>query len=447
MKIKKLMSLLFAALLLFGLAAVPSGAAAGQGSGIDGAAFLAGLEALGKQSAEGTRLVVKTTSDMALSDDFGASAKVEGYNGWHVLQYASKTAADSAYAKLSKLNGVKYVERSQSVSLINPIINTDDTAAGEEAEPMSWGAAVVKSPEMKAALAGRELPETVIAILDTGLDFNHPYFIENADRITGRFKDGRYTQDDHGHGTHVAGIICDNAPGNVKISPYKVLNGGGYGDDIYIATAMCAAADDKVDVISMSLGGPRGYAMDDAVVYAVSKGVTVVVAAGNWSEDVVYSSPAGVPQAITVSATNKDNTPAYFSNYGALVDIAAPGGYASNNEDMNAINSTTPIFRGSYYQKWAGTSMATPFVSAAAATVKALHPDYTPGDIENALKRTAVKTQNWDARYGAGVLNCKALLDLPDKPLPDESEEQTASFFEVLWQWILRIFFFGWIWM
>jgi len=433
---RRWISLLLAALLLLGLA---GGTAAAAPGGMDGAAFLAQLDALGK-GADGTRLVVKTGSNAALGNDFGALAKAEGYNAWHVLQYADKDAAARALDQLRRQPGVVYVQISQRVSLIEPFVET--TNGSGEAEPMSWGAPMVQSPEMKRALAGRELPDIVIAILDTGLDFTHPYFEEHADRITGRFAFSHWAQDDYGHGTHVAGIICDNAPDNVKISPYKVLDGWGYGNDIYIATAMCAAADDGVDIISMSLGGPGGSVMDDAVVYAVEKGVAVVASAGNNNWDASNNSPAGAPLAITVSAVNKDGTPAFFSNYGAAVDIAAPGGYAALNEETNAINSTTPLFCGSYYQKWAGTSMSAPFVSAAAAVLKSLYPGYTPADIKYALKYTARKTQNWDSRYGAGILNCVGLLN-PPEPQPPEPPVVTRS----LWQWVLYIFFFGWLWM
>ena len=432
---KRWISLLLAALLFLGI----GGTAAAAPSGMDGAAFLAQLDALGKGAA-GARLVVKTASNAALGNDFGAQAKAEGYNAWHVLQYAEKDAANRALDQLRKQPGVVYAQPSQRVCLAEPLVEAAGSAAAD-GEPMSWGAPMVQSPEMMKALEGQSLPEIVIAILDTGLDFTHPYFEEHADRITGRFAFTHWAQDDYGHGTHVAGIICDNAPDNVKVSPYKVLDGWGYGDDIYIATAMCAAADDGVDIISMSLGGPSGSVMDDAVVYAVNKGVAVVVSAGNNSWDASNSSPAGAPLAITVAAVNKDGTPAYFTNYGSVVDIAAPGGYASLNEDSNAINSTTPLFCGSYYQKWAGTSMAAPFVSAAAATLKSLHPDYTPADIEYVLKHTARKTQNWNSIYGAGILNCVALLN------PPEPRPQPPVVTRTLWQWILYIFFFGWLWM
>ena len=440
---KRWLSLLLAAMMLLGLACVPVGAAQGQ---MNGAAFLAQLDSLGR-AAEGTRLVVKT-ADGNLPDDFGAQARREGYNAWHVLQYADKAAADRAYAQLAKQRGVVYVEVSRQRTYIDPIITNEGAGNGEEAQPMSWGAPMVQSPQMKKALAdsGKELPVAVVAILDTGLDFTHPYFVENAHRVTGRFTTDlkNYAQDDHGHGTHVAGIICDNAPDNVKVSPYKVLTGGGWGDDIYIATAMCAAADDGVDVISMSLGGPRGSIMDDAVVYAYKKGVPVVVSAGNDGWDASNNSPAGEPLAITVSAVNKDSTPADFSNYGAVVDIAAPGGTAANNEWDNGINSTTPLFTGSYYQKWSGTSMACPFVSAAAAVVKSLHPDYSPADIENALKRAARWTSGWDSAYGAGILDCMPLLNLPELGSGSGAWWEDLPAFV---QWLLKYVCFGWLWM
>ncbi|MCL2106573.1 MAG: S8 family serine peptidase [Oscillospiraceae bacterium] len=498
---KRLLSCLLALLTLLGLMGISGGAAPSQkASGINAAVFLERLDALDKGPA-GSKLVVKTATNADLADDFGALAKAEGYNGLHVLKYADKASADRALARLSKLSGVVYAEYSQRVSLVDPIVTNEGSNEAEEAEPMSWGAPMVRSPEMKKALQTRDMNEVVIAILDTGLDFTHPYFVENAERITGRFADGRYAQDDYGHGTHVAGIICDNSPDNVKISPYKVLDGWGYGDDYYIATAMCAAADDGVDVVSMSLGGPSGSVMDDAVGYCVGQGVMVVVSAGNESWDASNNSPAGAPGAFTVSAVNKDGTAAYFTNYGSCVDIAAPGGYAAVDEMENAINSTTPLFCGSYYQKWAGTSMAAPFVSAAAAVVKSLYPNYTPLDIGDALKRTSFRGPGWNLRLGAGILDCLGVLSLPARPAPraialnrgdsltlvlpvgfvptgwESSDESVAAVGEdglltaarrgtttvtasgagggvvyevtvsyTFWQWLAYVFLFGWLW-
>jgi subtilisin family serine protease len=415
---KKWVSLSMTLGLLLGMAVFPAKAVESQAVPMNSAAFAAQLDRLGS-AEEGLTLVVQTKSNAPLTNDFGAKTKAEGFNNWHILRYASKASADAALEQFRRLPEVERANPSKRISLIAPVVN-ESTAAGAKAEPMSWGAPMVGSPEMKAALAGQSLPTVRVAILDTGLDFDHPYFKQYSGRVERLLGKYYYSKDDNGHGTHVAGIILDNSPGNVKIVPYKVLDSWGSGYDYDIAIAMCTAVDDGADVLSMSLGGwgYDGDILSSAVRYAVYQGTSVVVAAGNdYGDDAKYYSPACAPAAITVAAINKDATPAYFTNQGDVVDIAAPGGYADRGDRDNSINSTTPQFTGALYQRWAGTSMACPFVSAAAATVKSLHPEYTPEDIERALKATAGAPKNWDAKYGDGVLNCRALLELPDKPM------------------------------
>lgn len=413
---RRWLSLLLMLGMLLGLTFIAT-EAADRAVSMSSMAFAERLDRLAP-AEEGATLVVQTRSNTALASDYGAKAKAEGFNGWHILTYASKADADAALARFRALPEVEHADPSRRVSLIEPIVN-EASAAGVKAEPLSWGAPMVGSPEMKNALAGKSLPTVTVALLDTGLDFDHPYFKENAGRVQRRLGKYYFSADDEGHGTHVAGIILDNSPGNVKITPYKVLDSWGYGNDYDIAAAMCAAADDGADVISMSLGGwgYDGDILSSAVKYAVYQGTSVVVAAGNEADDASGHSPACAPAAVTVAAVNKDASPAYFTNYGDVVDIAAPGGYADRGDRENSINSTTPQFTGALYQRWAGTSMACPFVSAAAATIKSLHPEYTPEDIEKALKDTAGVPKNWDTNYGGGILNSKALLDLPDKPV------------------------------
>ena len=434
--------------LLLGIAVAPASAA--RGEPMNGSAFAEKLAGLG-QGAEGSTLVVQTRNDSPLADDFGAAAKVEGFNGWHILRYANASAASAALAKLGAQADVVSARVSQRVSLAEPFISASGKSNSAPSEPMSWGAPMVGSPELKKALEDASLPKVTVAILDTGLDFDHPYFKEHADRVIRRRDQYYAAVDRYGHGTHVAGIICDNAPGNVRVMPYKVLDDYGYGDDYTIAAAICAAADNGADVISMSLGGwaEPDDPMIGAVKYATRRGTAVVVAAGNESDDAKYYSPACTPEAITVAALNKDGTPAYFTNYGDIVDLAGPGGYASLGDMENSINSTTPASTGALYQRWAGTSMACPFVSAAAATIKAMHPEYAPADIESALKDTAGVPGSWDTSYGAGILNCRALTDLPalDRPVSTAKVIPGTSYASTPLNWFLYIVCFGWLWM
>jgi subtilisin len=189
--------------------------------------------------------------------------------------------------------------------------------------------------------------------------------------------------DKNGHGTHVAGTIgaLDNNAGVVGVAPgariwsVKVLNAQGSGNmsDIIAGIDYVTANASSIEVANMSLGCEcTSAALNTAISKAVAAGVTIVVAAGNSAKDSTTYSPANHPDAITVSAiadfnglagggaastcySDVDDTFANFSNFGAPVDIAAPG---------VCINST---WKGSAYKSISGTSMASPHVAGAAA--------------------------------------------------------------------------------
>lgn len=208
----------------------------------------------------------------------------------------------------------------------------------------------------------------IVAVVDTGVDATHP---DLAGKIVAGYdfvnRDDS-PDDDQGHGTHVAGIACatpDNDTGiagvgfDCKIMPVKVLDSNGGGNHSIIAEGIIWATDHSASVINLSLGGTTGSgALRDAVKYATSRGVIVVAAAGNdgTTED---NFPAAYPEAISVCATDQNDVVARFSNQAKSVDVCAPG---------VAILSTV---RGGKYEKWNGTSMATPNVSGVAALLVA----------------------------------------------------------------------------
>ena len=141
--------------------------------------------------------------------------------------------------------------------------------------------------------------------------------------------------DDNGHGTHVAGTIAQSTNNGygvagiayeAQIMPLKVLSAGGGGTVADIAEAIKFAADNHADVINMSLGGGgESHLMKEAINYAYDKGVVIVAAAGNENRN-ASSYPARYPRVISVAATDAAGDKAPYSNYGAGVDISAPGG-------------------------------------------------------------------------------------------------------------------------
>ncbi|CAL9402663.1 S8 family serine peptidase [Streptomyces sp. Tu 3180] len=213
------------------------------------------------------------------------------------------------------------------------------------------------------------------------------------------------------HGTHVAGTIAaatNNGKGvagvahGAKISPLRVLGKcGGYDSDIIDAITWASggtvsgvpANTNVAKVINMSLGGGGACstATQSAINGAVSRGTTVVVAAGNENQNAANSSPANCGNVITVAATDRSGNRASYSNYGTIVDIAAPGGETATaaNGILSTLNSGTRTPSTENYAYYQGTSMAAPHIAGLAALMKSAGPALTPAQIESAIKSNA----------------------------------------------------------
>ncbi len=214
------------------------------------------------------------------------------------------------------------------------------------------------------------------------------------------------------HGTHVAGTIAaatNNGKGvagvayGAKISPVRVLGKcGGYDSDIIDAITWASggtvsgvpANTNVAKVINMSLGGGGACstATQSAINGAVNRGTSVVVAVSNENQNVSNASPANCNNVITVAATNRAGSRASYSNYGSLVDIAAPGGETRTskaNGILSTLNSGTKTPSSENYDYYQGTSMATPHVAGLAALMKSANSALTPAQIESAIKANA----------------------------------------------------------
>jgi subtilisin family serine protease len=238
-----------------------------------------------------------------------------------------------------------------------------------------------------------------IAILDTGIDLDHPDL--NVYKNVSFVRDADTGDDDNGHGTHVAGIaaakddgkgIVGGAPG-ARLWSVKVCSGDGECkiSDMIKGVEYITQHADEIDVVNISVETPLSPALNRAVSASIKAGVTYVVAAGNYGHDASTTSPASNPDAITVSAiadsdgkcggtgpelqieNATDDTFASFSNFGPSVSIAAPG---------VAILST---YLDGGYAVDSGTSMASPSVAAAAALIKANSTDFTPKQVKDTI--------------------------------------------------------------
>ncbi|MBC1241881.1 S8 family peptidase [Nostoc sp. 2RC] len=256
-----------------------------------------------------------------------------------------------------------------------------------------------------------------VAVIDTGItkvrDLYETKFVKGYDFVNDREK----ADDDNGHGTHVAGTIAqatNNKYGvagiayEASLMPLKVLSAYGGGTVADIAEAIKFAADKGADVINMSLGGGgESKLMKEAIEYAHRKGVVIIAAAGNESANGA-SYPARYPHVIGVSAIGPDGEKAPYSNFGAGVDISAPGGSEAGKILQETINEKGEgVFLG-----FQGTSMASPHVAGVAALIKASGIK-EPDEILKVLKQSARVIQDDGLNYyGAGQLNAEAAVKL-----------------------------------
>ena len=356
------------------------------------------------------RLIVSTNSNRDLSRNYGAISKIEGYNNWHIFQYRTHEEASLAYKAFLQNADVNFVEFDELIEFENFEV---EPAENDDLEVLSWGANYVQSVTANEAIlnSGMELPEVVVAVIDTGVDSTHSFF--NKDASNPRILRGNRSNDNvatEDHGTHVAGIIVNNTLPNVKIKSYNYFHyfeKGYAGTYVTLATEIKSAVKNRVDVINMSLGGWSFINQSDTVINeisnAVENNIPVVVCAGNEFVDASLYFPANVSSVITVAAVSENSNPAIFSNFGDCVDIAAPG---------VSINSTMPsdAYSNNNYGKMSGTSMAAPFVSAAVAMMKTIYSDLTPEEIREKLIASAMVPKGWTGRYGKGILNFENII-------------------------------------
>lgn len=294
--------------------------------------------------------------------------------------------------------------------------------------PAQWNLAQINMEKAWELSTGKGV---IVAVLDTGIAWeNHDDFVQVPDLASQKFKHGwdfvnddAHANDDHGHGTHVAGTIAqatDNAEGvagvafDATLMPVKVLDHFGGGNSADIADAIRWAADNGAQVINLSLGGGgRSDVMERAVMYARNKGVVVVCAAGNGGRGVVEY-PAAYPGSFAVAAVGPSGTRAPYSSWGKELDIAAPGGDKSQGEAAGVVQNTIDPqdVAQTVYASYQGTSMATPHVAGVAALLYAAGAK-NPDQVEKAIimsAKPAAGTRGWNDQYGHGLIDAEGAL-------------------------------------
>jgi serine protease len=312
-----------------------------------------------------------------------------------------------------------------------------------------------------------------VAVLDSGILFDHPDLLNRTlpgydfvnDPIVANDGDGRDSNaadpgdwisssdqinysalfgdcpvlDSSWHGSHVAGTIgaaTNNSTGvaginwNSKILPVRVLGKCfGYTSDIAdgirwaagLSVAGVPANPTPARVINMSLGGSGacGTTYQSAIDAAVAAGSVVVVAAGNENQNASNSRPANCNNVITVAATNRNGSKAIYSNFGAAVEISAPGGQGgtgSTNAVLSTLNqgTTTPVPNNAFYQFYNGTSMAAPHVAGVVSLMLSINPNLTPAQVLALIQSTATPFPAGStcstSNCGSGIINAAAAV-------------------------------------
>ena len=399
-------------------------------------------------TVEQIRVIASANHD-TLSDE------IESVNGLTVIDDLDNATPQSVADQYAAMSNVIYAEPNNLIKVDDPIQKVDpheglylEPVANQPNDPLfneQWalnnlgqdgGTKRADLDALKAWETTKGSEEVVVAVLDSGVDYNHIDLMSNMwtrpanvpaydDDELGAFNDIngydanaeiRDPMDDNGHGTHCAGIIGaegDNSEGiaginwKVKIMPLKFLGRGGTGTTNDAIEAINYAIDRKkngvnVRVISASWGSTsKSKALEDTIRAAGDAGILFVAAAGNDGSDndrrPHYPSNYDLPNVISVAALDRTDHLASFSNFGVkTVHVAAPG---------KAIVST---WLGNDYREASGTSMATPYVSGVAALIIASEPRISMKNLRERIIKTADKLDALDGKVVSGGRICAA---------------------------------------
>lgn len=318
---------------------------------------------------------------------------------------------------------IEYAERDE---LARPAyVPGDTTLLGTE-----WHLAKIQAPQAWDLTAGRT--NTIIAVLDTGIDPTHPDLIDRLLPGYNFVANTTDTSDDLGHGTAVAGVIVasgNNALGILGVAngclllPVKVVDANGFAYYSTIAQGIHYAVDNGARIINISIAGDSPSAtLQESIDYAWSKNAVVVAAAGN-NANALPQYPAACADVIAVSATQTNDTLAAFSSYGSFIALAAPGDniWTTQNDPANP------------YGSWRGTSFSSPIVAATAGLAASINPLLSNTQLVSLLERSAddLGPAGFDSNFGYGRVNASRAVNaayrLQFPPQPPQFAHVTLS--------------------
>lgn len=345
----------------------------------------------GSSAIEGSYIVmlqdrVSTSSAKDASQRASASGAKVDRTFTSLKGYAARMDA-ATLEKVRQDPSVAYVEQDQKVS-----ISTTQTGA-------TWGLDRIDQRDLPLNGTYTYTPTGAgvkAYIIDTGILTSHSQFSGRTAAGYSAINDGRGTTDCNGHGTHVAGTVGGSTYGvakGVTLIPVRVLGCNGSGTNSGVIAGMDWVANNRsgASVANMSLGGGASQATDDAIARMTSRGVTVVVAAGNENQNACNVSPARAPSAVTVGSTTNTDARSSFSNYGSCVDVFAPGSNITSAW-YTSTSATNTI---------SGTSMASPHVAGVAALYLQGNPTASAATVTNAITSTATTGKVTNAGSGS----------------------------------------------
>jgi subtilisin family serine protease len=312
-----------------------------------------------KEKAETAHHLLKQVSENAEFQN-----EVQNFKSFWLANSVSLKASVRVIREIATLPGIKVIDLDEEKVLLPPYTETE----GNRDNRAAWGIAFVGA-DQGSHNKGEGI---VVAVIDTGVDYNHPCFEGRVDTVNDKdcYNNDDDAMDDNKHGTHCAGSIAGKDIGvaqKATILPIKVLSGGGSGSWTNVADGVQYALQQNVDVISMSLGG--GYStnatLKQALLNCINAGIVVVIAAGNSGSSAgTVNAPGCMEEVITVGAIDSSGKIASFSSRGPTQeggfekpDVVGPG---------VSVYSSVP---GGGYSNLSGTSMATPHVAGVSALI------------------------------------------------------------------------------
>ncbi len=355
--------------------------------------------------------------DRILNERGGHSIGRVGSLDVHIVE-VPRNAEKAVAQALSRNPHVKYAE-------LDTLWAPDQIVPNDPNFPVAWHLPKVNAPAAWDVTAGDGV---VVAILDTGVDSTHPDLAGQLVPGWNTASDNSNTGDVYGHGTKVAGTVgalTNNALGvsslawNCQLMPIRITDDPTYGmaSTSSMAAGLTWAADHGATIANISYDVVGDRTVSSAAQYMRNRGGVVLVAAGNSGANLSF---ADDPYVIAVSATDSNDQKASWSNYGASIDISAPG---------VGIWTTT---RGGGYAAVSGTSFASPVASGVAALVRAANPNLTPAQVETILEKSAadpVAGSDWHGYFGWGRVDASAAVVLALGTIARDTQPPSVGIF------------------